>query len=125
MGRERQWRVVEDTGQGCRLRRDLSAISVGTERTRDAPAVPRSLPQRPDWIRIFTHGAGTGGGSFPGTDSGKYQPTRRAGAHHSGWRKRLGMVRGQWTSVSARVVPAYFRRSALGSDYRLAGARAI
>ena len=78
--------------QGRRLRRDLSAIPVGAKRTRDAPAVPRSLPQRPDRVRVFAHGRGTGSGSFSGTDSRKHQPARRAGAHYSGRRKRLGMV---------------------------------
>ena len=79
-------------GKAAGMRRDLSAISLAARRSRDAPAVPRSLPQRPDRIRVFAHGRGGGGGSFSGTDSRKHQPARRAGAHHSGWRKRLGMV---------------------------------
>ena len=60
--------------------------------------------------------AGARGGGFPAPHSRELrrhsgQRPRCPGAHHSRWRKRLGVLRPQRPSVPARTVPPHLRRS--------------
>ena len=59
MGRHRQRSAGRTLGQRRRTDRDLPALPVGAGRPRDAHALPRSLSERPDRLRVLPHGRRT------------------------------------------------------------------
>ena len=91
--------------------------------------IPRSLPERSDRLRLFQDGCRRSRGRFSAPHPRKlrrhsgWRP-RRAGAHHSGRRKRLGILRPQRPAVPARTLPAHFRGRAHARRHRERGAAA-
>ena len=117
MGGDGQWRAQSDTGARRRSGGAVSPVPVEAARAASRAAVPRSLHERSDRVRVLEDGRGGRGRRFSAPHSRELlrDPpvrARRAGAHHPRRRECLGILLPQRAAVPARTVPAHLRTTA-------------